>query len=373
MKILFLTTHLNSGGITSYLLTLTQGLIKQGQNVYLGSRGGNMSQEFLRCGCRLISLNIRTKSELDPRIYWSLGQLNRLILKEGIDLIHSHTRITQVMGFLLARLTKKTYLTTCHGYFKTRLVRRIFPCWGEAVIAISPAVQSHLEKDFRVPSEKICLIKTGLDIRDFPFNDLALKSKKRRELSLDNSPVIGIIARLSQEKGHQILIEAMKRIQESIPNVRLMIVGGGRLKRNLKKLVEDLDLKESILFYPVVNQTREFLSIFDCFVMPSLQEGLGLSVMEAQACGLPVVATRVGGIPSLIEHEKTGFLVEPQDSAGLARAIIKILKDPIKAQEMGSLARQFIEKEFSSEQMVNKTMDLYNRLLKSKTGFTGSG
>lgn len=364
MNILILTTHLNSGGITSYLKTLSGGLIHSGNRVWIVSSGGNRVDEFTRIGIQSVILNIRTKSELDPRIYWPLGRLARLIREEKINVIHAHTRITQVMGQCLGKMTGRPFVSTCHGFFKTRLSRRLVPCWGDAVIAISPAVKEHLEKDFRVPASRVFLVKNGIDIKDFPLSSPEMKKQKRREVNVPlDGPVIGIIARLSDVKGHDVLIHAMPRVLEKIPKAVLMIVGEGRLEACLKKQVEDLALNDHVVFNPTVNRTSEYLGLFDIFVMPSLQEGLGLAVIEAQAAGLPVVASRVGGIPSLIENGKTGLMVEPGNSQGLAEAMIEVLEDRQRAQEMGRCAREFIEQEFTADKMVEQTLEVYRGLL----------
>ena len=151
----------------------------------------------------------------------------------------------------------------------------------------------------------------------------------------------------------------MPRILEKFPTARLFIAGVGKMGADLKQRVADRRLTAQVIFAPVVDRAADLLPLFDVFVMPSLQEGLGLSVMEAQAAGLPVVASRVGGIPSLIEHGKTGFLVDPQHSLALAELVIRLLKDPEEARMMGRRAREFIEKNFSAADMAAKTIEVY--------------
>ncbi len=364
MKILFLTTHLNSGGITSYLRTLTKGLIARGHQVFIASSGGDMEQEFLSLGAQLKTLNIKTKSELDPRIYLALIPLINLIREHHIDVIHAQTRITQVMGRCLQTLTGKPFVTTCHGFFKTRFFRKKFPFWGKRVIAISEPVKLHLQQDFLVVEQNICLVDSGLDITDFPLVDEATKKINRKKWDLGEEPAIGIIARLSDVKGQDILIPAMKEVLQKIPKAKLLIVGEGKMETMLKDLVMTLNLHEHVKFYPIVNRTTEALSLFDVFVMPSRQEGLGLSVMEAQASGLPVVASNVGGIPTLIKDGQTGLLVEPENVHQLAQAIIKVLEDKNLAQRLGQQARSFIMQNYSSQKMVEKTIACYESVIK---------
>lgn len=368
MNILFLSTHLNTGGITSYLFTMTKGLLHRGHQVHVVSSGGNMEKEFLSIGAKLLTLNIRTKSELDPKIYLALKPLRRYIQENKIDIVHSQTRITQVMGTLLKRFDRTPYLSTCHGFFKTRLSRKLVPCWGDAVVAISKAVEEHLIDDFAVAGEKVVLIESGIDLQEFAFVDDAMKREHRKRFGLGDEPIVGIVARLSDVKGPDILIEAMSKVVPLIPDAKLLLVGEGKMEGALRKMVERLNLAGNVRFFSIVNKTFEMLSIFDIFAMPSRQEGLGLSIMEAQAAGLPVVASRVGGIPSLIEDGKTGVLVEPENSSDLAEAIVKLFGDRDRLKEIGAAGRTFIQKTYSADKMVDKIEELYKRLVKKDHG-----
>lgn len=363
MNILFLSTHLNTGGITSYLFTLSKGLIKRGHAVHCASSGGNMEKEFLSAGVKIMDLNIRTKSELDPRIYLALKPLKQYIKENHIDIVHSQTRITQVMGSLLNKSTGRPFVSTCHGYFKKRLSRKLVPCWGDAVIAISGAVERHLADDFGVNPRKIHLIESGIDLDDFAPVDDEVRTRQRSRFNLGEEPIIGMIARLSDVKGPDILIEAMHSVLKHIPNAKLLLVGEGKMESELRTMVNRLELEEHVRFFSIVSQTQEMLPLFDIFAMPSRQEGLGLSIMEAQAVGLPVIATRVGGIPSLIEDGKTGVLVEPENSGALAEAIVKLFEDKGRMRTIGTAGRIFIQQNYSSDSMVDKTTKLYVSLL----------
>ena len=185
------------------------------------------------------------------------------------------------------------------------------------------------------------------------------KKELRAKFNVSDNFVIGMVARLSDVKGQDILVEAMSRIIEKIPHVKLLLIGEGKLEGLLKKMVADLQLEKYVQFYPIVNKTSEVLPVLDVFVNPSRQEGLGISVMEAQASGLPVVASNVGGIPSLIEDGKTGVLVESENPELLAKAIIKISEDKEKLAEIGSAAQSKANKEYSFEEMVSKTVMIY--------------
>ena len=362
MNILLLTTHLNTGGITSYLYNLTKGLRDRGVEVHVASSGGNREADFEALGARIFTLNIRTKSDISWRIYAALPRLRRYVMQHAIDIVHTQTRITQVMGQLLKRTIPIAHVSTCHGFFKTRLSRKIFPCWGDKVFAISPAVTGHLRDDFHVPAQNIVSVKSGIDLQMFAPVDEIVKNERRVARGLQAGPLAGIIARLSDVKGQDVLIEAMAQVVKSVPEAKLLIVGEGKMEGLLKQMVAQLYLEKHVIFLPTVNKPAEILSLLDVFVMPSRQEGLGLSVIEAQAAGLPVVASRVGGIPGLIEHGKTGFLVDPENPTVLAKTIVQAFQDKESVKIIGLAARDFVREAYSLEGMINEMWPVYEEM-----------
>ncbi len=366
MNILFLANHLNNGGVTRYLLTLSQELRRAGHNVHVVSRGGRKEQMFTDLGVVCHTLNIRTKSFLHPKIYRAIVPCQRIVRDHQIDIIHSQTRITQVIGQILSLVTKKPYLSTCHGFFRVSWFRKITTPWGQKVIAISEAVQQHLENDFGVNEKRIALIENGIDLTLFIPVDEETKRHLRRSHHLEERPTIGIISRLASIKGQDVLIRSMERVCKKWPDAQLLIVGEGKTERELKMLVSRLHLEKNIYFYPTVDRAfaAQMLTMLDIFVLPSRQEGLGLALMEAQACGLPVVASGVGGILSLIQDGKTGILVKPEDVEELSQAIIKLIENKSLARSLGQAASDHAHQHYSCEIMGRKTMGLYEQFVK---------
>ena len=172
MNILFLTNHLDIGGVTSYCFTLAKGLKQRGHNVYIASSGGGMLFRFINEGINYIPIPIRTKQELSPKIILCAFKLYHAARKNNIDIVHSNSRTTQVLGSLLQRYAGLRHVYTCHGFFKRRLHRRIFPCWGQEIIAISEQVKENLVHDFGVREDRIRLIYNGIDIKNFKRNGL---------------------------------------------------------------------------------------------------------------------------------------------------------------------------------------------------------
>jgi len=359
MNILYITNHLNVGGITSYCLTLAAGIKKRGNNIYIASSGGEVLPKFQESGINYFFVPLKTKNELSPKIIFSAIKLTKFIRKNNIDIIHTNSRTTQVLGCLLHRLTLARHVTTCHGFFNNKISRVMFPCWGEKIIAISEQVKDHLINDFKVDNKRIEIINNGIDIEKF-------NSRIKSNLNIGEGPVIGIIARLSDVKGHEFLIRAFKLVLNNYPQAKLLIVGEGKMKVRLVKLVEDLGIDKNVVFIPGISDTREALSVMDVFVMPSLQEGLGLALMEAMSMGLAVIGSDVGGIKTLIQDKQNGFLVKPADHQALAQALIVLLADAGKREALGLKARKFISLNFSQDKMISKTLEVYSECLSAK-------
>ena len=367
MNILYLTNHLNIGGITSYVLSLATGLKKGGHNINIASSGGQLLSKLKEECIIYLPIPIKTKQEISPKIIISKIKLCGLIKKYRIDIIHSNSRTTQVLGCLLSRAMRVPHISTCHGFFKKRLFRKIFPCWGQKVIAISQQVKEHLMRDFRVDEKNIAVINNGIDVSKFKTQNPKSKMEAKKKLGLGEGLVVGIVARLSDVKGHIYLIQAMGSVLERIPQAQLVIVGRGKMKEELVRLVKDLGIEESVFFMPEVSDTKDILSVMDLFVLPSLKEGLGLALMEAMASGLAVVGSNIGGIKSLIKDGDNGLLVEPADIKGLSAAITELLRNPDKAESLGRKAKIFINENFSEEKMVLETERVYAQCLNEKS------
>ena len=356
MKILLVTTHMNFGGISSYTFSLAKILVKMGHDVYCASSSGDMSAQLEKNGIHHLPLPINTKSELSPKVLVSLIKLLFYMKKEKFEIVHAQTRVTQVLCWYFSKITKIPFVTTCHGFFRQNLGRQLFSCWGQRVFAISDAVKKHLMIDFYVPNEKIALVPNGIAVEKF------IVAEKRLDPEYKDRTV-GIIARLSSVKGHIYLIKAMADVVKEFPDSRLFIFGHGKIKYELVRLVEKLKISEKIFFLPAVSNTAEVLQEIDIFVMPSIQEGLGLSILEAQASGLPVVASDVGGIPTIVKHDISGLLFKPKDVGALSGAILRLMEDRQLAMRLGKKGRRDVEKLFNLQIMTSEVEKIYKEVL----------
>lgn len=364
MNILILTNHLNIGGITSYVLNLSCGLKKRGHNVFVGSLPG-WGEKFLKeDGIFFLKLLLKTKSIFSPRLISAYFILKRFILRENIELIHAQTRITQFLAFILSRRLNIAYVSTFHGFYRPHLLRRKIPCPGDLTIAISQAVARHLIEDFNLNEKNLRVIYNSVSVS----SPSCRKAKEARDYAcFKGSPTLGIIARLSEEKGHLQLFTVFKELIKDYPQARLLVVGTGRKEKELKRWVENSRLSSQIIFLGKVGELSALFKILNISVLPSTLEGLGYSILEAQANEVPVVACGVGGITEIVSDKDTGILVKPGSAEDLYRGIKLILQDHALRAEIVRNAKKQIEEKFSLDRMVRLTESVYKEALRKRS------
>lgn len=363
MRVLHLTTHLNIGGITTYIERLITPLKPLGIQSFVLSSGGERSKAMEQKGAIVFTLPIRTKSELDPKLWLSLPALIKFVRENRIDLMHAHTRVTQVLASAASHFTGVPLVTTCHGFYKRRLGRRLFPSWGDRVIGISQTVGDHLIKDFLVPEDRVKIVYNAVNLEElddaYRTHDAA---KAKADLGFKpEDKIVGIVARIVEDKGHEFLIRALYRLQNEFPNLRLLIVGEGRCRIQYEKLAAELNIDSKVVFCGNKSDITYPLAAMDVFALPATwREGFGLSIVEAMACGKPTIVTDIWSLNTLIRDGVTGVLVEPKQIEPLARAIADLLKDPEKMSAMAKRARKMVEELFSITRMSREIQEIYS-------------
>jgi glycosyltransferase involved in cell wall biosynthesis len=366
VKVLLLTTHLDIGGISNYTIWLAKGLKEEGHEVIVASGGGELLSELAEKGIRHFKINIKIKNELSPSLFKTTLNLLGIIKKEEVAIIHAQTRLAQVIAHHISKLSKVPYITTCHGVYKKRLFRRIFPCWGQRVIAISEPVRAHLVNCFKVPKQRIRLIHNGLEVARFCRHYTAEQRRDNRQhYGLNGkSKVIGNVARLVSVKGQEYLLYAAKEILKVRPKTQFLIVGDGRDRQKLIDLTRKLKIADNVFFTGTLREINRVLSVMDIFAFPAFwQEGFGLSILEAMAAGLPVVASNVGGIYTLVKNKRNGLLVPPRDVPSLVNALLRLLDDKSLVTRMGEEGRKRAIEKFSLDKVVKQIMDVYKEVV----------
>jgi len=235
--------------------------------------------------------------------------------------------------------------------------QRLFEKCVDQYIAVSDAVARQLCQTFRVPPHKVRVIHNTI-----PFARFDCQANQALKASLNRGterPIVLTVARLDQQKGHTYLFEAISQVQDAI----FVMAGNGPEKAALEAQTRKLGIDERVIFLGYRNDIPDLLASCDLFVLPSIYEGLPLTVLEAMAAGKPVVATAVGGTPEAVLDGETGFLVPPRNPPAVAKAIHIILSNPSLASKMGAAAKARVQREFSSATMVQRITQTYEEVL----------
>lgn len=296
-----------------------------------------------------------------------LFQLIRLIVEEKVDLIHANNEIySHAMTIVAARVTRRKCLMHMRGIRAlTRRERWLVP-WIHQFVVLSQFACDFYAKQ-GIPVLRMALVHDGIDLEQFshPIG----QEQARGLIGVDGSPVIGMVSRLVPMKGHRDAVEALAILVKRHPAARLVFVGGdphpdNRYLKSLQAYVSAYGLQGNVIFTGWRNDIAEVTAAFDVAVQAShYLEGFGSAAMEAMALGKTVVATRVGGLPELIEDGRTGILVAPGEPEQLAAAISRLLEDEALRQQMGDAAKARVQALFNQKQLTAKIESIYARML----------
>lgn len=303
------------------------------------------------------------RSQLDLKLAFSIREF---IKRNRIDVIHCHGYKSNFYGLLASRgevpsvTTNHNWLTT-HWKLKTYcFLDSLWIRFFDRIVAVSNEVKKDMLR-YKIPEAKIRVVDNGIALERFakPVETNIMKN----QLGLDEKiRIIGTIGSLVIEKGHIYLLEAARQILDVVKDLKFLIIGDGPLRKALEEKSEELGIKKDIIFMGQRKDIPELLMAMDVFVLPSIKEGLPIALLEAMASKRPVIATRIGAIPNVIENEDIGVLVEPKDITGLRDAIMNLLNDPGR---MNLLARKGFDRvcrDFSSDEMAKNYLKLYNEL-----------
>ncbi len=297
---------------------------------------------------KVITISMRQSYDLR-----AIASLIRVVRENNIDIISTHSGKDAWLGTLVGKLTGTPVIRTRH--LSTPVKSILSYNLSTHVVAVSRQVQDYLHSR-GVKAEKLSTIYTGIDTDKFrPGKGIDLHAT----FSIPQGhTVIGIVAVLRNAKRHRDLLEAIAPLEK----VSLLIVGSGPQEENIRKKIEELGLKNRVVMAGHREDIDKILPSLDLFVLPSNMEALGTAILEASACGIPVVGSRVGGIPECVIDGETGFLFEKENVDELRGKILSLIRNPDLRQKLGTNARQLIEKQFSVEAMKSETEKLYERL-----------
>jgi glycosyltransferase involved in cell wall biosynthesis len=386
-KVLHLLNRLNRGGQEVLVYNLVRELNKlRYEHIICCLRdGGGLKEEVVRSGIRVVALDLPRRSIfLLPVFLYDLYRIARkmshLISEGEVSLIQTHLPHTDLLGCLVGRLTgtpivmsfaSNNMFSTVWGKgpfgvkFRLRmLLLRSLSRSAERMISVGENVSEVVDRSLHPKPGKLSVIRNGVFIPQ-PVTPLD-KSKVRERLGLSPEKlVITCVGRLVPFKGQHLLIEALEMIKESHVEVRLLLVGGGPEKDNIEELVQRSGLNGKVMVLGERDDVPDILRASDLFVLPSFWEGISIALLEAMAYGLPVVATDVPGNREVLGGEENGVLVPRKDSVALKEAIVSLLENPARREELGRRSRARVERYFNFADTVAGTEEVYESILES--------
>ena len=363
MRILILTKHLHVGGISRYVVNLAKGLKGKNCDIVVASSGGALATELLSHNISHITVPINTKSVLSPGVARSILILMRYLKKHKIDIIHSHTRVTSFIGNLLAGLLKTNHITTVHGIYKKKLLRKIFPFLSEQIIAVSFETKRRLQEWEEIPGVRIKVVPNAVDV-DYFLTYPYTKYEAREKLNLNQDAfILGNISRIEKIKGQEILLRAFMELRKVVRNLKLILVGEGKNRPELETLAETMGMKGDILFLGGKTDVRPFLRAMDVFCFTPYEEPFGIVTLEAMAMGVPLVATRVSDIPIITENGNCALLISPGNVEELKNAVLELYQNPHKKEALILKGLRRVKEVYSLPRLIEDMLKIYQRVL----------
>ena len=373
VKVLHVVDSGGMYGAEVMLLNLMGEQVKMGVEPILASIGDpGVADKPVEVEARHRGLRVKVfRMRPGPNILGAVEVL-RFGWKEQVELLHSHGYKGNILfGFLPRKLRRIHMVTTVHGWTWTGGMTRMMAYeWLDSlslarmdrIILVNEAMKDHARLRNR-PHLAVEVVANGIP-DDSSFGIQADATGLNREI-LDfcrQGYTIGAIGRLSPEKGFDVLLAVVASLVAEGRDVRLVLLGGGGLRNKLDESVKELGLKNRVLMPGYVEGARNYLPFFKLFAMPSLTEGLPIVLLEAMQAGVPIVASKVGGIPNVLAGGRAGLLIEPGSIESLKQGILDVMQNPVKAGQRAQASRQRVSTDFSSKTMAERYCGIYRNV-----------
>lgn len=375
-RVLILTVGFTLGGAEQLILMTAPRLRRAGFEVTVAclKEWGPVGDDLQAAGIRAIALGAR--GPLDPR---AAGRLISLLRRERIQIVHAHLFLANVVARVLGRLAGDPVIITSHHDTdvwmgrRHRLLERVTAPLSDAIVTCSEAVRQYALATYGLRPGLVRTLRNAIPV---PERRPAGRERVRRLFdAVPQDRVIASVGRLDEpKKGLTVFLRAAGRLARDVQTnggerrLRFVLVGDGPARPRLEALARAEGIDRLTIFMGERRDVSELMEGFDLFVQPSLWEGFGVTVLEAMAAGLPVVASRVGGIPEIVRDGETGSLVPPGDDLALAEACHRLLGEPELASRMGAAGRARLLESFHIDRLVEETATLYRDLLARRRG-----
>jgi glycosyltransferase involved in cell wall biosynthesis len=362
MRVLHIISSSGMYGAEAVILNLSRALNEGGHcsmvGVFSNAANPNMQLHERAMEEGIESYEIACAGQIDRA---TIAAIRELAVRTRADVVHAHGYKADIYVYLALRRAGIAMVSTCHTWYDTdwmltfygkvdRLVLRKFA----RVVAVSDEVKQRLLQA-GVREERIDLVRNGIDLRPF---DGAVPSL-RGEPGLEGALIVGLVGRLSWEKGIEIFLETAARVLMEVPDAKFVVVGDGPDAEKLEALIDELKIRGSVRMLGRREGMPSVYASLDVMVSSSRQEGLPMAILEGMASGLPLVAAAVGEVPALVLNGRTGVLVGAGDVEALAAGIVELLRDAEKRARLGAGARRLIEEEYSAGRMTADYLRVY--------------
>jgi glycosyltransferase involved in cell wall biosynthesis len=388
ISVLRVIARLNVGGPALHVSYLSAGLAERGYRTTLvvGELAqGEGSMEFVAesRGVRVVKLSSLSREIAPLRDFASLIQLTRLIQRQRPQIIHTHTAKAGAIGRVAALLAggdRPIVVHTFHGhvlrgYFGPlrtlafRLLEHVLARATTKLVAVSPEVRDELVSLGVAPADKFAVIRLGIELDERLVQATEDgRAESRRQLGVDPETfLVGWVGRMTGVKRVPDLLEAFGQLRAGGVDSRLCLVGDGPERESLERLAKSLGLAQDCLFLGYQEEMGRWFESFDAFALSSANEGTPVSAIEALAAGCPVVATRVGGVPDVVQDGETGFLIASGDTEALSRRLAELAGNPDLRMRLGALGRERVTARYAVGRLIDDVDMLYRSLI-AETG-----
>ena len=371
MNILQISSASSFGGGERYVADLTNNLISRGHDLFVAVRPRSPLVRHLQLPPeRILTLPLRNALDVP-----SAHELERFVRRQKIDVVHAHmARDYSLAAYAARRNRQSKFIATRHVLFHLSRLHRHTLARATRVIAVSSAVAKELRAQRVVNESQIALIPNGIDVERFDRARVGFdRAQYLRSMGLPpDSLLVGSIGELRTLKRHDDFVRAAAKIASEFPETQFVLAGldtsaSGEVRKQLERLVGELGLRDCFYFLGWVDEAEKLLCAMDVFVSASETESFGLAIAEALAAGTAVVATRTEGAQEVVEDQKTGVLVEIGDVAGIADAVIALLRNPEVRHNFGERAKEAAHTRFSLKRMVDEIEAVYLNHKDTKT------
>lgn len=350
------------GGQERRIVAEMAGLQARGHRLWLATRPhAAIAAKAREAGIEVLTLPFSGK--LDPA---TILPLARLIRRERVDVVNTHSGIDSWVGAFAARLGSCHLVRTRH--LNLPLHRRWYNFvhyMADRIVTCGEAMRHNLIDNCGFPPAQVASIPTGVDLSR--FNPLRVRDQVRQDLELaPDAYVVLMVGVIRAIKRHEVALRAFARFRQTVPNARLLLAGDGPMRHDMEALAAQLELGDSVRFLGHRDDVPDLMGAADCLLLTSRSEGVPQVLTQGLQCGLPVVATAVGGVPEVILAEQTGLLVAAEDIDGVTTALLRLHGDAALAARLVAAGRRHVAEHFSLEAMLDATEQLYAEILGNK-------